>query len=44
MAQSSGTLEYVDSISAEGYDFPNQRPGYDTKQSDGEAPVMLVLW
>ena len=24
--------------------LPNQYPGYDTKQSDGEAPVMLGLW
>ena len=22
---------------------PNQHPGYDTKQSDGEVPVMLEL-
>ena len=22
----------------------NEYPGYDTKQSDGEAPVMLELW
>ena len=22
----------------------NECPGYDTKQSDGEAPVMLELW
>ena len=22
----------------------NEYPGYDTKQSDGEVPVMLVLW
>ena len=22
---------------------PNECPGYDTKQSDGEAPVMLAL-
>ena len=24
--------------------LPNECPGYDTKQSDGEAPVMLELW
>ena len=24
--------------------FPNKCPVYDTKQSDGEAPVMLELW
>ena len=23
---------------------PNEYPGYDTKRSDGEAPVMLGLW
>ena len=25
-------------------DFPNKCPVYHTKQSDGEAPVMLELW
>ena len=24
--------------------FPHECPGYDTKQSDGEASVMLELW
>ena len=23
---------------------PNKCPGYDTKQSDGEVPIMPVLW
>ena len=23
---------------------PNECPGYDTKQSDGEVPAMLELW
>ena len=23
---------------------PNKCPGYDTKQSDGEVPVILELW
>ena len=23
---------------------PNKRPGYDTKESDGEVPVMPELW
>ena len=23
---------------------PNECPAYDTKQSDGEAPVLLKLW
>ena len=27
-----------------GVRFPNDWPGYDTKQSDGEAAVMLELW
>ena len=40
MAQSAGVAEYIDSIFAEGLDFPNKCPGYDTKQSDGEASVM----
>ena len=25
-------------------DTPKECPGYDTKQSDGEIPVMLELW
>ena len=44
MAQSDGAAEYPNCISAEGYDSPNKCPGYDTKQSDGETPVMLELW
>ena len=24
--------------------LPNECPGYDTKQSDDEVPVMLELW
>ena len=24
--------------------FPNECPGYDTEQSDGEVPVMLGPW
>ena len=39
-----GTVEYIDCIYAEGLYFPNECPGYDTKQSDGEIPVMLELW
>ena len=35
-AQSTGAEEYTDCI--------NKCPGYDTKQSDGEVPVMLELW
>ena len=41
----SGTVEYTDCFSAEGQDTPpNEYPGYDTKQSDGEVPVMMELW
>ena len=45
LAQSSGAVEYTDCISAEGKDPlpPNECPVYDTKQSDGEVPVMLGL-
>ena len=38
IAQSAGTVEY------RGVRPPNECSGYDTKQSDGEAPVMLGLW
>ena len=34
----------VGCISAEWKDLPNECPGYDTKQSDGEALVILELW
>ena len=34
----------ADCNSAEGYPPPNECPGYDTKQSDGEVSVMLELW
>ena len=44
MAQLAGDAEYTDCISAEGWDSPNECPGYDTKQSDGETPVMLEFW
>ena len=44
MTQVAGAVEYTDCISAEGQDSPNECPGYDTKQSDGEALVMLDLW
>ena len=37
-------VEYTDFFSAERKDpLPNECPAYDTKQSDGEAPVMLEL-
>ena len=44
-AQSAEAVEYTDCFSAEGLDPPpNECPAYDTKQSDGEVPVMLELW
>ena len=43
-AQSAGAIEHTDCISAEGQDSPNECPGYDTKQSVGEVPVMLEFW
>ena len=42
--QSAGATKYTDWISAEGLDSPNEYLGYDTKQSDGEASVILMLW
>ena len=44
IAQSAGAVEYTDCTSAEGLDPPNECPGYDTKQSDGEVPAVLELW
>ena len=49
IAQLAGAVEYTDCTSAEGYDPPhththNECSGYDTKQSDGEVPVMLGPW
>ena len=42
IGQSAGVVEYTDCTSAEGPDPPpNECPGYDTKQSNGEVPVML---
>ena len=43
-AQSSGAVEYTDSFSAKSSSPPNECPGYDTKQSDGEVRVILELW
>ena len=44
-AQSAGAIEYTDCFSAEGVRSPpNECPGYDTKQSDGEVPAVLELW
>ena len=44
MAQSTGAVEYSDVIFAEGYNSPNECPGNDTKQSNGEPTVRLELW
>ena len=38
-AQSAGAVEYT-----EGQDSHKGYPVYNTKQSDGEVPVMLGLW
>ena len=43
MAQSAGAAEYTDCISADGQNSTNVYPGNHTKQSDGEAPVILEL-
>ena len=44
MTQSAGAAEYTDCISTEGEFFSNECPGYSTKKSDGEVPVVLKLW
>ena len=46
IAQSTGAVEYTDCNSTEGGKPPrsNKCSGYDTKQSDGEVPVILELW
>ena len=38
-----GAVEYTNCSSVQGYDSLNECPVYDTKQSDGEAPVMVEL-
>ena len=44
----AGAVEYTNCISAEGVRPPppatTECLGYDIKQSDGKAPVMLELW
>ena len=37
LAHSAGTAEYTDCISAKGYDFPDECPGYDTKMSNSNT-------
>ena len=44
MAQSAGSAECTDCISVEGFELPQRVSRYDTKESGGEAPVMLELW
>ena len=45
MALSARAVEYPDFLSAEGYPHPtNKYSVYDTKQSNGDAPIMLELW
>ena len=36
----AGAIEYTDCFSAEGLDSSNECPRYDTKQSNGEVPVL----
>ena len=43
IAQSAETRIYQLHL-CRGVRFPNKCHGYDTKQSDGEVPVMLELW
>ena len=44
-AQSAWAVEYTNNISAEEENpSPNECPGYDTKASDVETPVMQKLW
>ena len=44
IAKSDEALEYTICFSEEGWDSPNECPVYDTKQSDGEVPIMQELW
>ena len=44
VAQSTGTAESTDCLTAEKKNSPNDCPEYDTKKSDGEALVMIELW
>ena len=43
MAQSAEAVEYTDYKSIAGQGTYHQCPGYDTKQSDAKAPVILEL-
>ena len=44
IAQSAWAVEYTNCMSAEWYKFPNKCTGYDTKQSDDKASIMLEFW
>ena len=44
IAQLAGLVEYTYSTSTKWWDLPYECPGYDTKQSESEVPVMLELW
>ena len=39
-----GAVEYTDCRRGKTPPRPNECPGYDTKQSDGEVPVMQGPW
>ena len=41
VAQSASAVQYTDYTFAEELGSPNKSSVYDTKQSDGETPVML---
>ena len=44
MTESAGAVEYTDCFSAEGNDFPIESLGYNSRQFDGQAPVMVEIW
>ena len=44
IARSAGAAEYTASLQRGKPSPPNECPVYDTKQSDGEFPVILKLW
>ena len=41
MVHSSSAIEYIEWISADGYDSAKECPRYDTKQTYGETQIML---
>ena len=42
--QSARAVEYTDCTSIDEYDLSNKFGGNDTRQFDGEVPVMLEFW